>query len=413
MSWMLAVLAGLALGLLLWQWLEAMRFPLHRRAAAAGFATGLTLLKPLKGADAETEACLRSWLTQDYAGPVQVLFGVADAADPAATVVRRLQSEFPEADVELVVCTERLGPNSKVSKLAQLEPRARHPVLVVSDADVAVPRDFLAQLVLPFRGAEVGLVTPFYQLATPATLAMHWEALAVNADFWSSVLQAVRLGPMRFALGAVIAVRGEALRAVGGFAALVQHLADDFELGRRVAGLRTIPLPGEPAESEGTDYRIELCPVVVACRESPRGWGAIWRHQLRWARTIRHCQPGPYALSLLSNPTLWPLLWVLAAPANPLPWAGLAVCLGTRFGMAAHCQARLTRARSHLRWVWLAPVKDLLGAVLWALSFLGQTIEWRGERYRVRRGGRLDLLADGAEPKPPRRPRSGGHSPAP
>ncbi|MBE7503403.1 MAG: glycosyltransferase [Verrucomicrobiales bacterium] len=400
MSWILAVLTGLALGLLLWQWFEAIRFPLHRRKVAAGFAPGLTLLKPLKGADSETEACLRSWLTLDYAGPVQVLFGVADAEDPAAAVVRRLQTEFPQADVELVVCTGRLGPNSKVSKLAQLEPRARHTVLVVSDADVAVPPDFLAQLVQPFGEAGVGLVTPFYQLATPATAAMHWEALAVNADFWSSVLQAVRLGPMRFALGAVMAVRREVLQAIGGFGSLVHYLADDFELGQRVTGRRPTASPAEPGVVEGDRYRIAVCPVVVACRESPRGWGAIWRHQVRWARTIRHCQPGPYALSVLSNPTLWPVLGVLAAPASVLAWTGLAVCLGTRLGMAAHCQARLRRSWAHLRWVWLAPVKDLLGAVLWAWAFLGQTIEWRGERYRVRRGGRLEPLVGRVERVP-------------
>ncbi|MCZ7635573.1 MAG: glycosyltransferase [Verrucomicrobia bacterium] len=400
MSWILAVLTGLALGLLLWQWFEAIRFPLHRRRAAAGFAPGLTLLKPLKGADGETEGCLRSWLTQDYAGPVQVLFGIADAEDPAATIVRRLQTAFPEADVELVVCSGRLGPNSKVSKLAQLEPRARHPLVVVSDADVAVPPDFLAQLVQPFREAGVGLVTPFYQLATPATAAMHWEALAVNADFWTSVLQAVRLGPMRFALGAVIAVRREALRAIGGFASLVHHLADDFELGQRVTGRRTSDSPAGPGAAAGDGYRIALCPVVVACRESSRGWGAIWRHQVRWTRTIRHCQPGPYALSVLGNPTLWPVLGVLAAPASVLAWIGLAVCLGMRLGMAAHCQARLTRSWAHLRWVWLAPVKDLLAAALWAWSFLGQTIEWRGERYRVRRGGRLEPADDAVDPLP-------------
>ncbi len=371
----LAGLAALSLALLLWQWIEGARFPLHRRAPAPDFAPPLTLLKPLKGADAETAACLRSWLAQDYPGPVQVLFAVAAETDPAVAVVRRLLAEFPAADAQLVLCPERLGPNAKVSQLAQLETRARHALWVVSDADVAVPPDFLRQLVRPFRApAPAGLACALYELATPATAAMHAEALAVNADFWTSVLQARRLGPLRFALGAVMAVRRELVQRFGGFRALVAHLADDYELGRRIAAL------GE---------RVELLPVVAACREAPRGARAVWRHQLRWTRTIRHCQPLPFAFSLLANATFWPLGWLLVAPGTA-SLAGLVACLGTRLAMAAHCQARLTRSWRHLPWLWWAPVKDLLAAALWALAFFGNTVEWRGERYKVRRGGRLE-----------------------
>lgn len=371
----LAGLAGVSLALLLWQWWEGVRCPLNPPGWTGPTAPGLTLLKPLKGADAETETCLRSWLRQEYPGPLQVLFAVAGEDDPVVPVVRRLLTECPAADARLVVCPERLGPNSKVSKLAQLEPLARHDLWVISDADVAVPPDFLRRLVHPFLTPHPpGLGCTFYQLATPATPAMHAEALAVNADFWTSVLQARRLAPLRFALGAVMAVRREALAHVGGFHALTHHLADDYELGRRVAA---------------AGWSVELVPQVAACREAPHGWRTVWRHQLRWTRTIRHCQPLPFAFSLLANPTLWPLLWLLAAPGRAsLAVAGLG--LATRLVMAAHCQWRLTGAWRHLRWIWWAPIKDLLAAVLWALAFAGRSVEWRGERYRVRPGGRLE-----------------------
>lgn len=374
----LAGLAGLSLALLLWQWWEGAHCALNPPGLPGDSAPPLTLLKPLKGADAETETCLRSWLAQDYPGPVQVLFAVADEADPAVPVVRRLLAEFPAVEAQLVVGPERLGPNSKVSKLAQVEPLARHELRVISDADVAVPRDFLRRLVSPFQEPDPpGVACTFYQLATPTTPAMHAEALAVNADFWTSVLQARRFGPLRFALGAVMAVRREVLEQIGGFRALTHHLADDYELGRRAAR---------------AGWRVDLVPLVAACREAPHGWRAVWRHQLRWVRTIRHCQPAPFALSLLANPTLWPLLWLLAAPGGA-SLAGAALCLTARLAMAAHCQARLTRSWRHLPWLWWAPVKDLLGAVLWGLAFAGRTVEWRGERYRVRSGGRLEPLS--------------------
>jgi len=404
-STLLLVPAILSLILLCWQWVEAWRFPLHRQRRVGNWAPSLSLLKPLKGCDAETETCLRSWLAQDYPGPVQVLFLVATEDDPAAPLVRRLIAEHPSHDLELVVCPRRLGPNSKVSKLAQASARLKHDVVVVSDADVQVPRGFLADLVAPLREDGVVLVNPFYELATPTTAAMRWEAVAVNADFWSSVLQARRLGGLKFALGAVMAVRRDALEKIGGFAALVNHLADDYELGKRVVAAPPPPLPpgmrlpasdhaGEEVAARRQPHpTIALCPTVAACREAPHGWMSVWRHQLRWARTIRHCQPLPYAFSLLSNSTLWPLAWFLTAPTtHGWRWAGLVLALGCRMAMAAHCQWKLTRSGRHLPWLWIAPVKDLLQAALWLQSFLGRTVEWRGERYRVLSGGELDRL---------------------
>jgi ceramide glucosyltransferase len=197
--------------------------------------------------------------------------------------------------------------------------------------------------------------------------------MAVNADFWSSVLQARRLAPLDFALGAVMAVRRQALEGIGGFKALADYLADDFELGRRVAR---------------NGARIGLCPVVVDCCEPPQSWSAVWRHQLRWARTIRVCRPAPYALSILSNATLWPVLWLVAHPAGLARWA-VALCLVVRLLTAADSQRRLTQSLAHLPWLWLAPVKDALQFVLWALAFLGNQVEWRGQRYRVDGSGKL------------------------
>jgi ceramide glucosyltransferase len=369
----LGILAGVSLCLTLWQCFEACGYPIHRRTAKAGFAPSLSILKPLKGTDAETEACLRSWLAQDYAGPLQLLFGVAAPDDPVVAVVERLRREFPNRNTELVVCSERLGWNAKVSKLTQLQLRARYDTLVVSDADVFVPADFLASLVADFTSPEVGVVNPLYALASPHTLAMRWEALGVNADFWSNVLMSRRLGPMRFALGAVIALRRADLDAIGGFAAFVNHLADDYEIGRRVTA---------------RGLSVAICPVVVECREAEQGWRAVWRHQLRWSRTIRVCRPVGYAASIVSNATLWPLLWLAVCPDfGTAVFAGGA--LAARILTALVSQRRLTRSWAHLSWFWLAPVKDALQVALWLLAFTGHKVEWRGERYRVQRNGEL------------------------
>ena len=389
-------LALLSLALTLWQWLVARRFPLHQRLPSPlAPQPSVSLLKPLKGYDPATEDCLRSWFTQQYTGPVQILFGVAAADDPVCGIVRKLLHEFPATDAQLVVGTPLPGANAKVAKLAELEGLAKHDILVISDADVRVPADFLANIVTPLcevpashptgKGSGVracGLVCCFYRLANPTALAMQWEAIAINADFWSQVLQSRSLKPLDFALGAVMATRRQHLQEIGCFAALVDCLADDYQLGNRIAR---------------RGHSVALSPVVVECWSAPMGWADVWKHQLRWARTIRVCQPAPYFFSLLSNATLWPLLWLLVRPAAPVA-AGVLLCFLVRILTALNLQWRLNQSppatpeRVPWRYAWLVPVKDLLQAIIWLLAFLGNRIEWRGEPMRLRRDGTLERL---------------------
>ena len=206
---------------------------------------------------------------------------------------------------------------------------------------------------------------------------MRWEAVAINADFWSQVLQAASLKPLDFALGAVMLVRREALREIGGFAALADCLADDYQLGHRIAK---------------SGHRIALCPVVVECWEAPMNWRDVWRHQLRWARTIRVCRPLPYFFSILANATLWPLLWLVASLVSSTPlYAAFtaAACLLIRICLAQNLQRRLMPERGPVSPWWFVPVKDLLQAALWLGAFTGNTVEWRGQKMRLRRDGTL------------------------
>jgi ceramide glucosyltransferase len=373
----LAVLAWLSFALALWQWVAARRFPLHRRVTDLSFAPAITLLKPLKGCDATTAESLQSWFNQNYAGPAQILFGVADASDPVCTIVRELIEKNPGRDAQAVVCAESPGANGKVSTLVQLVRLAKHELILVSDADVRVPPDFLANVVAPLRDPQTGLVNCFYRLANPATTAMRCEAVAINADFWSQVLQSTNLKPPDFALGAAMLTRRKLLEEIGGFAALVNCLADDYQLGHRIAQC---------------GQRIALCPVVVECWDAPMNWCDVWKHQLRWARTIRVCQPVPYFFSILSNATLWPLLWLITSlvwsKTLYAPLIAIALLL-IRIVIAQNLQRRFMQSRHNLAPPWLVPVKDLQQAAIWAGAFLGNTVEWRGQKMRLLRDGTL------------------------
>jgi ceramide glucosyltransferase len=387
----LAIFGILSATLVVWQWRAATRLP--RRPSIPATSQPVSVLKPLKGCDAESEACLESWMNQDHPGPIQILFGVSAPEDPAVPLVRRLIARYPDRDLELVVTSEPRGTNEKVSKLIHLEKLARHDLLVVSDADVRAPRELLRQLAAECGGTRRAIVCCLYRLANPTTTAMQWEAVSINSDFWSQVLQAQTLAPLDFALGATLAMHRETLRAAGGYETLVDQLADDFQLGRRLV-------------QQGGEVRLSA--AVVECWESPRGWREVWRHQLRWARTIRVCRPLPYFLSILANGTLWPLLWLASASTGTESvwvWPIVGACLALRAAAAWDQQRRLNGSSGSSAPWWMPWLKDLLQVGLWSAAFLGNTIDWRGERFHVFRDGRLQPKGC---PAPPAIPPRGG-----
>jgi len=380
------VLGVVSLAIAVWQYVAAWRFPLHRRCGPSSQSPGISVLKPLKGSDLHTRSSLESWFTQQYPGRLQLLFGVRDPEDPVGAVVRELMEVYPHVSARLVVCAELLGANAKVSTLVHLEPWAQEDILVISDADVRVPKDFLVQLMGTQLATGVAMTNAFYRLANPANLAMQWEAVSTNVDFWSQVLQSRTLKPQDFALGATIAFRRRSLQQIGGFRSLVDHLADDYHLGNRLARM------GE---------RIEICPVVVDCWEPESCWAGVWTHQLRWARTIRVCQPWPYFASILSNLTVWAcvlalnLIWAPGPAVGRLRTIGSALVglsLAWRAFAANSLRRRMDQVAPPLHLFWMPWFKDLMAFWIWLAAFLGNTVVWRGIRYRVGTDGKLAVV---------------------
>lgn len=380
----LGVLTLISLGLQIWQWRAGRSFPLHQPVPPADQLPTVTLLKPLKGCDEHTADCLRSWLAQDYPAPVQILFGAGNADDPACAVVRTLLAEFPNADAQLVICPEILGPNLKISTLMQLEPLITSEAIVISDADVKSPPDYLKEAMTILQRDGVGLVNSFYRLANPRNRAMWIEAIAVNCDFWSQVCQSNSMRPMKFALGAAMGLRTDLLKRIGGFKALADYLADDNRLGFLVyrAG-----------------KQIQLTNMVVDCFSGPMTFRQVWDHQLRWARTIRVCEPVPFFFSVLTNSLVWSLLWLALSIPFGIHWQML-TALG---GMLIYAVVRSTTAWSNGKRLaggrlsfWkiaqVLDVRDAFGFLWWLFAFFGNTIVWRGHRHRILREGRLKTI---------------------
>ena len=351
-------------------------FVAARRRPLAEFAPGVSILKSLKGLDPGMLDAFRSHCRQSYAGEFELLFGVSRMDDPAVAAVQQLQREFPERAIRLVECPERLGTNGKVSTLVQLVPHARHDFLLVNDSDITVSPRYLERVMAHFapvvQGQAVGLVTALYRGRAHETLASRMESLGIATDFQAGVLLSKMIeGGLHYGLGSTLAVRREALDKIGGFEALVDHLADDYELGARVAA---------------AGYGVVLSGEVVETAVPAYGWRGFADHQLRWARTVRDARPGGYAGLVFTHGLGWALLNVVASGLSPVSLWLLGLSFFLRLTVAMTVGAEVLGDRQVLPNLWLLPVRDVVAMGLWAAGFAGNTIVWRGERFQVKAG---------------------------
>lgn len=353
-------------------------FLFERRPGADAFAPGVTILKSLKGLDPGMLEAFRTHCRQNYAGDYELLFGVACLDDPAVAAVLELQREFPERAIRLIECPQRLGTNGKVSTLVQLARHARYDYLLINDSDITVSPHYLARVLAHFApgaqtgGRPVGLVTALYRGRAHETLPSRLEALGIAVDFQPSVLLArVLERGLRYGLGSTLAVRRDAAEAIGGLDALVDHLADDYELGARVyAAGYAVALSHEPVETSVPAY----------------DWRGFVDHQLRWYRTVRDARPGGYAGLIFTHAFAWALLNVVASGLSPLSLWLLSLTFFLRLSVAMTVGVRILRDHQVLPALWLLPVRDSIGMGLWIAGFAGNTIVWRGERFMVKRG---------------------------
>lgn len=329
-----------------------------------------SILKPLKGTDPEMYEALRSHCLQDYP-TYEILAGVSSANDPAAEVVKKLMAEFSEHRIRLVLCERRLGANGKVSTLAQLAPLAEHEFLLVSDSDIRVKPDYLRTIAAELSQPAVGMVTCLYRGAPAATMPSKIEALSISTDFAAGVLaaRAIERG-IKFGLGSTLAFRRSNLEKIGGFSAIVDYLADDYELGKRIAG---------------QGVKIELSQAVVETHLPAYNWRSFFSHQLRWARTIRASRPGGYAGLVITFTLPWALAAFLLHP-EPLSQYLFVAAIVARYVMAIVCAGNVLRDQSSTRSLWLLPLRDFLAVVVWIGGLFGRKITWRGESFKLKSG---------------------------
>jgi len=372
-AWRYAVLlvAAAPLAYYVFSSIAARRFFRRERARKLpDFAPPVSILKAVRGVDFATHENYSSFCRQNYP-QYEIIFAVNDAEDPAAAEVRRVMQEFPSREIRLLIGAEDLGANRKVNKLARMSQEARYEYLVLADGDVRVGPNFLREVVAPFVGENIGAVTSFYAGVAEDNLGAHLEAIGAASDFFAGVLMADWMEGMRFALGASIATTKAWVAKIGGFAPFADMLADDYELGRRIA------------EAGG---EVLLSREVVWTMYPAQSLRGFWEHQLRWARTVRLCRPLSYAGLIFTHGLPWAVLAFFVAPSKSLGAAYLIAYLVLRFCMAWIVGVWGVRDETVRSKFWLIPLRDAVNFIVWLVSLFGDSIVWGGTEYTIDRG---------------------------
>ena len=339
--------------------------PVRPRTLAA---PSVTVLKPLHGDEPGLLDNLGSFCSQDYPGPIQVVFGVQNPGDGAVTVVQHLQKTMAGRDLDLVMETKVHGLNRKVSNLVNMAPRIRHDVVVLADSDMRVEPDYLSRVTAALDEPGVGAVTCLYYGVPVAGMWSSLSALAINAHFLPGVVVGLSVGLARPCFGSTLALPRRTLSEIGGFIAFVDCLADDYAMGKalRARGC-TIAIP----------------PFAIAHMCTQTSAREFWRHELRWARTIKSIDPVGYAGSIVAHPLPWALIAAVLGAGSTALLPALALAAA-----AVACRIALLRQVEHAYGLppqayWLVPARDLLSFILFVVSFLGRDVSWKGHRYRM------------------------------
>jgi ceramide glucosyltransferase len=336
-------------------------------------APAISLLKPLRGADPGLERHLESFFLQAYPS-FEILFAVRRADDPAVAVAERLMARYPHIPARLILTGEPPYANAKVYSMEKMAEAASGDILVITDSDTSVTKDYLRNVAAAFAPERVGAATSLYRGAPGADLWSKLEALGMSTEFMAGVVVAWLLEGMKFALGPSMAVRRDCLRAIGGFAAMADYLGDDFVLGQW-------------ASEAG--YEVALLPHPVNHHATALGFTSSFKHRLRWNRSSRFSRPAGYVGQGFTYGLPWAMLLFLAAP---FWWSGfvLLAVAAARIWMAYELGTRLLDDHEAMRRFWLIPLQDALSLATWIGGFAGREIIWRNERYRLLEGGKFE-----------------------
>jgi ceramide glucosyltransferase len=352
--------------------LAARSFVHDARRFNSTFHVSVSILKPIKGVDPEMYQAFVSHCTQDFPDEYELIFGAGSLDDPAVPLVHRLQAEYPQRSIRLVICPQMLGMNRKVSTLVQMLPHAQYDYIIINDSDIRVGHQYLKCVMTRFLRDSVGMVTTPYRGRAHGGIFSRIEALGISTDFMPGVLTALKLERgIHFALGSTLAISRRALTDIGGLEPLLNSLGDDYEMG-----MRTV-LAG---------YEVALAHEIVETSVPAYTFKTFFAHQLRWARSVRDSRRSGYLGLVFTFGTAWALLNVISSGAAMWSIALLVLMAVARVAQALAIGVGVLHDRQVLRDLWLLPLRDIYAVILWICSYTSDTIIWRGEKFTLNNG---------------------------
>jgi len=336
----------------------------------------VTIFKPVHGMEERLEENLESFFQQDYPD-FEIIVGARSADDPAIVLAERLRARYPQVRSRTVISGPPEWPNAKVFTLDKMVPLSGNDFFVISDSDVRIERDFLSNVIPPLFDRKLGLVSCLYRGDPASDFWSSLEALGMSVEMPSGVVMADMLEGIRFALGPAVALRRDALTAIGGIRATADYYSDDYVLGNKIWA---------------AGYKVIFSHHFVYHVLTPRSFVRTLGDQLRWMKSTRHSRPKGHVGTGLTFAMPFGVLGLTAAVALgeiKLGLIFLAIAFFNRLVQSLVVGGWLLRDPRALRLCWLYPLRDLQGFVVWAASFLSHDFYWRGESYRFTDDGRI------------------------
>lgn len=353
----------------------AIKFFSYETQIDPDFHPPITILKPICGLDIDTYENFASFCQQDYP-EYQIIFSVRNEDDPSVQIVKQIIDDFPKIDISLVI-SRTIGTNLKVSNLAKAKAEAKYSLLLLADSDVRVGRDYLRQVIQPMRDESVGVVTCLYRPFVRGWVAI-LEAVGISTEYLAGVLVARSLEGMNFALGPTIAIRKSVLEAIGGFIAIADYLADDFQLGYL---------------SAKAGYKVVLSDYIIDHAIATENLLDLIHRQTRWNCCTRVSRPWGYLGLIFTHGTAMSILFLIATGGSIFGWAIAILTWSTRLIMAWVVGVKSLKDPVTSKFLWLVPLRDLIGFAIWCYALVGDTFEWRGQQLKLTKAGKLELLS--------------------
>jgi ceramide glucosyltransferase len=338
----------------------------------------VSVLKPMHGLEPDVRENIESFFRQDY--PVyEVLFAVAGEDDAALPVIREVCARYPQVSSTVVVTGPPQIPNPPSHAFHCMSQICKYDILVTSDSDVQVGPTYLRDVVAPFSDPRTGMVTCVYRGKNLGGFWSALDAVGMSVEMTAGVLVANMLEGMKFGLGPTIAVRKEALERIGGYTRVGQYFSNDFVIGSFIAD---------------SGYKVVLSHHVIDHVVAPMNFRDMWNRQLRWAQGTRYSRPWGHVGSGLVFAMPYGILGLIAALSLGHAHLGVALFTAALLNRLLECWAvgwKVVHDPAAKRSIWLYPLRDISGFVMWCASYLTRQVMWRNNLYEFGEGGKIVL----------------------